>query len=124
MAKRALQRYEDSVIGLALKGWLERTGIDPNLVVGWKVNQRVGDLSQIELTMYFDDAPVPPPVDRYLVGERGPELASSVVNWERPRRHTTCAEATSSPGGPKEYVCTGECPGTEDARVIKIDREE
>lgn len=120
MVKRPLQRYEDSTVGLAVKAWLERTGIDPNMVVGWKINQRVGDLSQIELTMYFDDAPVPPPppVDGGGIG------VSIDVNWDRPRRHTTCAEVTPYPGAPKEYVCTEGCPVNEDARVIKIDREE
>lgn len=74
MAKRVLQRYESSAVAMAVKAWLERTGIDPNLVIGWKINQCVGDLSQIELIMYFDDAPVPPPpVDRHPIGERGPE---------------------------------------------------
>lgn len=130
MARRVLSGYESSEVATVVKAWLERTGIDPNLVVGWKINQRGGEPSQIELTMYFDDAPVPPPGNfgpgqprMPLVGEQGPELPN-VAFGGRFRRHTTCAEATPFPGGPKEYVCTGECPGTEDARVIKIDREE
>lgn len=89
MAKPVLRRYEDSGIALAVKAWLERVGIDPKQVVGWKINQHVGDLSQIELIMNFDDKPSSAPAGA---------------------KHATCIEVTPAPGAPAEYVCGSRCP--------------
>lgn len=73
-----------------VRRWLERNGIDQNLVSGYSIFRHQGEIPRIMLEMYFADPPLatggvltePLDVSRetrakvqpYLVGESGPEI--------------------------------------------------